>query len=102
MNGMFYYCSNLEYLDLSLFDINKDTDIRFMFYKCNKLKLLNGINLKDKNNNIFCSFFGCDNIGSIKQIDYLIKYEKFIINEYNIMYEYEKLLKLNEKIKKFG
>ena len=96
MNGMFYYCSNLEYLDLSLFDINKDTDIRFMFFKCNKLKLINGINIKDKNNKMFCLFLGCNDT-SIKEIDSSIKNEKYNINEYNIVSEYENLL--NEKIK---
>ena len=60
--------NKVGYLDLSLFDINKDTDIRFMFYKCNKLKLINGINLKDKNNKMFCLFLGCNDT-DIKKIN---------------------------------
>ena len=49
---------------------------------------------------MFCLFLGCNDT-DIKKIDSSIKNEKFNINEYNIMYEYEyeKLLKLNEKIK---
>ena len=99
MNGMFYCCSNLENLDLSLFDFNKDTDIRFLLFKCNSLKQIIGFNLKDKNNEIFCSFSGCENLYEVEQIKSSIKDDYFNINEDSVIYAYEKLLKLNEKIK---
>ena len=64
-------------LDLSLFDINKDTDIRFMLYKCHNLMNVNGINIKYGNNKIFCSFSECENLYEYKQIKSSMKNEYF-------------------------
>ena len=44
MREMFSGCNELEYLDLSDFNTSKVTDMRCMFYNCNKLKEIKGIN----------------------------------------------------------
>ena len=51
MYAMFSKCNELEYLDLSNFDISSATDITGMFYGCHKLKQIKGID-KFKNSNI--------------------------------------------------
>ena len=44
MKKMFESCSNLESLDLSNFDTSNVTNMEDMFYKCNILKQIKGIN----------------------------------------------------------
>ena len=56
MKDMFKYCSELEYLNLSNFNLENVTDIdnkELIFYGCNKLKQIKGIEKFDKiqNNN---------------------------------------------------
>ena len=70
MRGMFQFCNELEYLDLSNFDTSKVNNMAFMFNECKKLKELNLENFKINNNckleNIFmsisnkCKFIGKD------------------------------------------
>jgi len=43
MNIMFRRCNELEYLDLSNFDISKVNKMEAMFYNCYKLKEIKGI-----------------------------------------------------------
>ena len=44
MEGIFYQCYELEYLDLSNWDTTNVTNMNYMFYECNKLKYLNLLN----------------------------------------------------------
>ena len=44
MQGIFYLCNELEYLDLSDWDTTNVTNMNYMFYECNKLKYLNLLN----------------------------------------------------------
>ena len=41
---MFAQCYELEYLDLSNFDTSNVTNMNGMFFKCNKLKEIKGLN----------------------------------------------------------
>ena len=43
MNNMFLECRELEYLDLSNFNINNVKNMDYMFYGCLKLKKIKGI-----------------------------------------------------------
>ena len=67
MRTMFQECYELEYLDLSNFNISIVTDMEAMFNNCNKLKEIKGINkfilsnVKNKNN----IFNGCNNLNQI-------------------------------------
>ena len=61
MHGMFYNCSELEEINLSIFDTSNVTDMRFMFYNCNYLKEIKGIeqfNTKQVKSMGYM-FFGC-------------------------------------------
>ena len=40
MAYMFYYCHNLQELDVSTWDTSKVTSMESMFYNCNNLKEL--------------------------------------------------------------
>ena len=40
MQGLFYYCENLESIDLSSFDTSKVTHIGWMFFHCYKIKYI--------------------------------------------------------------
>ena len=44
MEGMFQKCNDLENLDLSNFDTSNTKDLNRMFYECQKLKEIKGIN----------------------------------------------------------
>ena len=44
MNTMFQLCEELEYLDLSNFNIENVTKMNHMFNQCHKLKEIKGIN----------------------------------------------------------
>ena len=44
MKGMFQTCVELEYLDLTNFDISNVTDMSGMFNQCIKLKEIKGLN----------------------------------------------------------
>ena len=41
MSGMFSRCSSLKELNLSNFNTNNVTNMRYMFYECSSLKELN-------------------------------------------------------------
>jgi surface protein len=49
MNNMFYYCTNLDSLDVSHFDTSNVTDMQKMFYGCQKLKALDLSNFNTSN-----------------------------------------------------
>ena len=44
MNGMFAFCNELEYLDLSNFDTSNVINMNYMFLDCHKLKEIKGLN----------------------------------------------------------
>ena len=44
MKGMFNECCELKYLNLSNFDTSNVTDMSYMFYCCEKMKEIKGIN----------------------------------------------------------
>ena len=44
MISMFQECYELEYLDLTNFNTSNVTDMSRMFFGCNKLKAIKGIN----------------------------------------------------------
>ena len=50
MEGMFQYCVELEYLDLSNFDTSKVENMAFMFNHCERVKEIKGINKFITNN----------------------------------------------------
>ena len=50
MEGMFQYCTELDYLDISNFDTSKVESMAFMFNHCEKLKELKGLNKFITNN----------------------------------------------------
>ena len=72
---MFNECNELEFLDLSKFNIANITDMSFMFNKCYKLKEIKGINNFDidyiKNNEIITDHM-FDECNQLKNCDKLI------------------------------
>ena len=63
MEGMFYECSSLIYLDLSSFNTEKVQDMRNMFYNCKKLIELNLSNFDTSSLTCAINMFGnCFNI----------------------------------------
>ena len=50
MEGMFQYCTELEYLDLTNFDTSNVESMAFMFNHCEKLKEIKGLNKLITNN----------------------------------------------------
>lgn len=65
MQGMFYGCSNIKYLDLSSFDTKNVTSMLRMFYDCKKLKTIfvddNKWNVSSVTSNYYI-FDGCNNL----------------------------------------
>ena len=60
MGSMFYKCSSLKELNLSNFNTNKVTYMRYMFYGCSSLKELNLSNFNTNNvTNMDGMFYGC-------------------------------------------
>ena len=58
MDGMFQYCKELEYLDLSNFNTSNVTGMKLMFNKCHKLKEIKGLdNFNTKNVKIMAGIF---------------------------------------------
>ena len=49
MNGMFFGCSSLKELDLSSFNTQNVTNMKWMFYQCSSLKDLNISNFNIQN-----------------------------------------------------
>ena len=44
ISGMFVGCYELEYIDVSNFDTSNIKNLEHIFYECNKLKEIKGIN----------------------------------------------------------
>ena len=61
IRAMFQLCSELEYLDLSNFDIPNVLDMEYLFAGCHKLKKIQGIE-KFIGGNMTTKFSGCDNL----------------------------------------
>ena len=62
MGSMFYGCSSLRELNLSNFNTNNVTYMRYMFYGCSSLKELNLSNFNTNNvTNMSYMFSGCSN-----------------------------------------
>ena len=61
IKGIFSFCPELEYLDLSNFDTSNVINMREMFYKCEKLKEIKGLNEFDTNDvtNMGAMFASC-------------------------------------------
>ena len=82
---MFCRCSLLEKLYIDNFNINKVTDMRYMFFECSSLKELNLNNFNTNNvTNMKNMFYGCSKelIMKFKTQYKKIKKEAFI-NEDN-------------------
>ena len=76
MSCMFTGCSSLKELNLSNFNTNNVTDMRYMFDGCSLLKELNLYNFNTNNvTNMYRMFFGCsyDLIRKIKSENKNIK-----------------------------
>ena len=77
MNGMFRYCSSLEYLDLSSLNTSNVTDMSYMFEYCSSLTSLNVSGLNAKNvTQMYNMFHGCNNLTSLNLTSF--KTEKLI------------------------
>ena len=61
MEGIFQYCTELEYLDLSNFDTSNVINMAFMFNQCNNLKEIKGLNkfITNKVTNMKSMFNSC-------------------------------------------
>ena len=87
MKQMFYNCSALTELDLSLWDVTNVTDMTDMFYNCNNLNYLNISNWRNKdiinvsvngniktiicrNSNVIPTGIGSSNNSLVEQIDF--------------------------------
>ena len=64
MFGMFYGCKELEYVDLSAFETSKVIYMNYMFFNCNKLKEIKGINNFNTKKviNLGHMFYECNNL----------------------------------------
>ena len=67
MNGMFYGCSNLTYLNVSSFDTSKVTDMSIMFQKCSGLTSLDVSNFDTGKVRFMTAFF--DHCSSLTTLD---------------------------------
>ena len=87
MKAMFQECSELEYLDLSIFNTSKVTNMSYMFNKCNNLKYLNLMN--------FTSNCDTENMLAFKSKKdcQFITYNKNLLNLYNLPANKNKLKK---------
>ena len=77
---MFYACSSLKELNISNFNTNNVTDMKYMFFKCSSLKELNISNFNTNNvTNMEYMFSGCsDQFKNIIRAEYKnIKEEAF-------------------------
>ena len=58
MNGMFYHCTELEYVDLSNFTFSNTKDVSKMFYSCPKLiQIIFPVNAQSNNIEDFSDMF---------------------------------------------
>ena len=64
MFGMFYGCKELEYVDLSIFETSKVIYMNYMFFQCNKLKEIKGLNKFNTKQviNTGHMFYECNNL----------------------------------------
>ena len=91
MNHMFYYCQNLINLDLSSFNINKENNINFAFYGCNKLEDLN-LKFEERNEiHIIIKVAKLD----INQEIYFLDNTKNDYDSKNILHNHDNLKELN-------
>ena len=92
MTAIFQFCSQLEYLNLTNFDISNVTDISYMFNNCNKLKYIKGINTIKTNKAIKMNsmFQACYELDSIDLLNF--DTSKVI----NMSYMFNKCYKLKE------
>ena len=66
MGGMFYGCSNLKTIDVSLFDTKNVNNMGGMFYNCSKLTSINLSTFNTKNvKEMGGMFLGCSNLQEI-------------------------------------
>ena len=67
MKYMFYYCNKLTSLDLSNFDTSNVTNMSYMFGFCNILTLLEGLNNFNTSNitDMSYMFYGCNNLATL-------------------------------------
>ena len=66
MFGMFYGCKELKYVDLSVLETSKAIHVNYMFFHCNKLKEIKGLNEFNTQNvnviNMGHMFYECNNL----------------------------------------
>lgn len=67
MNGVFYYCTSLQSLDVSNWDTSNVTNMDYMFYECNNLQTVGDISNWNVSNVTDMSFMfrGCYNLQSL-------------------------------------
>ena len=100
MGVMFQNCSNLEYLDLTYFDTSKVNNMEYLFFSCNKLKKIKGLNkLNTSNvNNMNSMFQNCSNL---EYLD-LSNFDTSKVNDMGFMFSVCNNLKEIEGINKFN
>ena len=94
--GFFEQSSNIISLDLSNFDFSNVTNMRNMFNKCDKLKVIKGINQINTNNvtNMNAMFQGCTEIENLD----LSNFDTSNVTDMSFMFnECNKLMFLNLK-----
>ena len=80
MSCMFFGCSSLININLSNFNTNNITVMRYMFLGCSSLTNINLSNFNTNNiTKMRSMFFGCYKL----KINYIITKDKRILNEFN-------------------
>jgi len=100
MEGMFLYCKELEYLDLSDFDTSNATSMKNMFSKCYKLKEIKGINkfITKKVNDLSSMFNQCKTIERLDLSSFEISNVKDMSNMFSECNSLKELNLMNFKI----
>ena len=100
MEGMFNYCKELEYLDLSDFDTSNATSMKNMFSKCYKLKEIKGINkfITKKVNDLSSMFNQCRTIERLDLSSFEISNVKDMSNMFSECNSLKELNLMNFKI----